>query len=86
MLLHMRTSFDIPDALLRRAKSRAARQKTTVRAIVLEGLRRVLEDEGATRAPYVLADESFGTGGVHEGVDLSDWDRIRALTYEGRGG
>lgn len=86
MLLHMRTSFDIPDALLRRAKAKAARQKTTVRAIVIEGMRRVLEDDAASRTRYVAADESFGSGGVREGVDLGNWEQVRALAYEGHGG
>ena len=82
----MRTSFDIPDPLLRRAKARARKYNTTLRAVLLDGLRRVLDDESASRSPYTLADESFGEGGVREGIDLSDWDRVRELTYEGRGG
>ncbi len=44
-LLIMRTTVDIPDELLRRAKSEAALQGRTLRDMIEEGLRRVLDQE-----------------------------------------
>jgi len=85
MRTHMRTSIDIPDPLLKRARSVARKRNTTLRAVLLEGLSRALEDEGTT-APYSLPDESFGEGGLVEGLSPGEWDRIAALAYEGRGG
>lgn len=82
----MRTSFDIPDSLLKRAKALARQRRTTLRAVFLEGLRRVLDEQTTRRSAYELPDESFGEGGVCEGVRLSDWERMRELIYEGRGG
>jgi hypothetical protein len=35
----MRTSIDIPEPLLRRARAVARRRKTTLRAVLLDGLR-----------------------------------------------
>jgi hypothetical protein len=82
----MRTSVDIPDPLLHKARLVARRRKTTLRSILLEGLRRVLEKEGQKKPPYELPDESFGQGGPVEGLAPTDWERIRAIAYEGRGG
>lgn len=41
----MRTTVDIPDALLRRAKSEAALQGRKLKDLVAEGLRLVLQEE-----------------------------------------
>lgn len=84
MLMHMRTTIDLSDALLTRAKRLARQRGTTVRALVEEGLRKVLDEQqpGAYRMP----DASFGRGGLVDGLDAGDWERIRELAYEGRGG
>jgi len=84
--MHMRTSIDIPDPLLHKARSVARSRKTTLRSILLEGLRSVLEREGQKKAPYELPDESFGQDGLVEGLAPTDWEQIRAAAYEGRGG
>jgi hypothetical protein len=82
----MRTSIDIPEPLLRRARAMARRRKTTLKSVLLEGLRLALEGEAASREDYVLPDESFGEGGVNRGGDMGDWEHIRDLVYQGRGG
>lgn len=38
----MRTTIDIPDAMYRRLKARAAREGRTVKALILQGTERVL--------------------------------------------
>lgn len=43
----MRTTFDLPDDLMRRAKIAAVKRGSTLRDLVAEGLRRVLKDESA---------------------------------------
>ncbi len=43
----MRTTVDLPDELLRRAKSEAALRGRTLKDLVAEGLRLVLEQENA---------------------------------------
>jgi hypothetical protein len=81
----MRTSMDIPDSLLARARRLAAARGTTLRQLVIDGLRAVVESAAHRAAPFRLRDASFGEGGLTEGLDETDWDRIRDLTYEGRG-
>lgn len=84
MVTHMKTTIDIADPLLTRAKQVAAQEGTTLRELVEQGLQAVL----ATRARhtgYQLRDASFGGQGVQRGVDEGDWDMIRDLIYQGRG-
>ena len=85
MLRHMRTSLDLPDALFAKAKRLAQARGTTLRELAIEGLEAVLERH-RRRAPFRLQDASFGEGGLTDGLDETDWDRIRDLAYEGRGG
>jgi hypothetical protein len=81
----MRTSIDMPDSLLAKAKEVARHRGTTLRELVIEGLRTVLDKQA--RAPrFRLRDASFGKGGLVAGLDETDWEKIRDLSYEGRGG
>jgi hypothetical protein len=41
----MRSTFDLPDSLVKRAKIAAIKRGSTLRDLVAEGLRRVLSDE-----------------------------------------
>ena len=45
MVFHMKTTLMIPDALMRRLKREAARQRTTISALVERALRLLLEEE-----------------------------------------
>ena len=80
----MKTTVEIPDALLSAAKRTAAKEETTVRALIEEGLRKVLEERHAS-SRFVLRDASFGEGGLHPDVREGSWERVRDLAYEGRG-
>jgi predicted transcriptional regulator len=44
----MKTTIELPDALGRRAKMLAAERRTTLRALVVEGLERVVADGQAS--------------------------------------
>ena len=81
----MRTSIDIPDSLFRRAKKLAHERKTSLRALLLEGLSEILQRERPAATRYQMKDCSFGAGGLVEGLEWTDSDRLRDLTYEGRG-
>jgi hypothetical protein len=85
MLPHMRTSIELPDPILKRAKRVARQRGTTLRALIEEGLRKVLDEAEPVR-PFRLRDASFGQEGLVDGLTDGDWDRIRDLSYEGRGG
>ena len=45
----MRSTFDLPDDLMKRAKIAAVKRGSTLRDLVAEGLRRVLTDEVAPK-------------------------------------
>jgi hypothetical protein len=84
MLMHMRTSVEIPDPLLRQAKRAARERGTTVRQLLLEGLRSVLGREQHARR-HRVKDLSFGEGGLAGGLSWSDAERLDALVYGDRG-
>jgi hypothetical protein len=77
----MKTTIEISDALLKAAKRRARARGTTLRAVVEEGLRRVLRDEGESQEFRLRRATFKGEGRVD---DLKDWDSVRDLIYSGR--
>jgi hypothetical protein len=84
MVTHMKTTVEIPDPLLAEAKAIAAKEKTTVKALLEEGLRKVITDRKKHR-PFRLKDGSFGGRGLQPEFVDGDWSKIRGAIYEGRG-
>ena len=80
----MKTTVEISDPLLERARRTARREKTTVRQLIEEGLRSVLA-ERRRRGPFRLRKASFRGDGLQPDVATAGWDRIREQAYEGRG-
>jgi Arc/MetJ family transcription regulator len=85
MVTHMKTTIEISDPLLERAKRVAAREGTTLRTLVEQGLRSVLAERG-TRSEFRLRKASFRGKGLQPDARALPWDRIRELAYQGRGG
>lgn len=81
----MKTTIEISDAVLTAAKRLAGERGTTLRALVEEGLRGVIR-AGGSPPTFVLRDAAVDGHGPDPDVREGDWTRIRALTYEGRGG
>jgi len=81
MLLIVKTTIDVPDALLAEARELARRERTTVRALVADGLRRVLDERAIERDEPPPEPVFRGRLGVRPGVDLGDWDALREVTY-----
>lgn len=81
----MKTTVEISDPLAREAREAAAREGRTLRSLLEEGLREVLARR-KKRGRFRLRDGSFKGKGLQPGVDLSNWEQIRSLIYEGRGG
>ena len=82
----MKTTVEISDALLARAKETAARRKTTLRELIEAGLRQVLEDQQEQRRGFRLRKASFRGTGLQAEAAGASWERIRDMAYEGRGG
>ncbi len=87
MASHMKTTIHIPNSLFEEAKTVARREKTTLRALVEEGLRKILE-ERRRRGPetFRLKPASFKGQGLQPHLAGVTWDQILDISYEGRGG
>ena len=81
---HMKTTIEIADALLEEAKRSADRQGTTLRALVEDGLRRVLKGDRQASS-FRLRRATFRGKGLSPALRDAEFDRLRALAYEGRG-
>ena len=81
----MKTTIEIADSLLTEARRVAAREGTTVRALVEQGLRRVIAERKRSSG-FRLRKATFKGDGLQPGVGTGSWERIREMAYEGRGG
>ena len=78
---HMKTTIDIADALLIRAKAKAQREKTTLKAIVEEALARTLE-EVEPRAEIVPV--CVSGNGLSPEFQSASFSNLLALIYNDR--
>jgi hypothetical protein len=86
MVAHMKTTVEIADTLLNEARKVAARQGTTLRALIERGLRRTLDDEKASaQRPFRLQLVTFRGEGLQPEAGDGSWDRVRSLAYENHG-
>ena len=85
MVNHMKTTVHIPDNLIAEAQRIAQRDGTTLKALVQEGLRRVVDERKQQKA-FSLRQASFKGAGLDPSLDAASWERIRDMSYEGRGG
>lgn len=81
-LTHMKTTVDISDTLFESTRRLAVQRGTTMRALIEEGLRAVLQAHRSLPRQFALRDASVGGDGLADGVDLGDWTQIRALIYD----
>lgn len=77
----MKTTVEIPDDLLIRAKKRAAETRTTLRVLITRGLRRELADggtQGRTRGRKTGIRWVTAPGGLPPGLDVADRAELHA--------
>lgn len=84
MVGHMKTTVEIPKALIEDAKRVASRERTTVKALIVEGLRRLLAERRKPTA-FRLRKVTFKGNGLQPHVSDASWEQIRDISYEGRG-
>jgi Bacterial antitoxin of type II TA system, VapB len=83
-IVTMKTTLDISDPLLREARKVAARERTTLRSLVEQGLRQIVAEK-KRRTAFSLRKASFKGHGLRPELADAGWDRLRDLAYEGRG-
>ena len=76
----MKTTIDIQNELLVRAKRHARATNQSLRAVVEEGLRRVLSPS-ADPQPYVLPDLRAGDPNAADPLERYSWPELRELIY-----
>ena len=81
----MKTTVEIADSLLAAARRLAAKEGTSVRALIEEGLRKVV-DKRERRGAFTLRRVTFGGDGLSADLSHDDWETIRDRAYEDRGG
>jgi hypothetical protein len=81
----MKTTVHIPDSLLEEARKIASQEQTTIKALIEEGLRRTIDDRKHRRS-FRLRKATFKGNGLQPDVADASWEKIRDLSYRGRGG
>jgi len=75
----MKTTIDIQDELLARAKRHASQTGRPLRAVVEDGLRLVLETPPQTA--YSLPDLSVGDPARRDPLEQYSWPDLRSIIY-----
>lgn len=81
----MKTTIEISDPLLQQAKQLAARDGTTLRTLVEQGLRRIVSEKKQVGG-FKLRQASFKGEGLQQEVRGANWEKVRELIYAGHGG
>lgn len=80
----MKTTIDIADGLLNDARQVAQREGTSVRALIEQGLRKVLEERGQSTG-FRLRKASVKGKGLTPEAATANWEELRHMIYEDRG-
>lgn len=79
----MKTSFDIPEPLLREVQRIAKNRNTTTKSLVEQALRTLLEQD-AESSGYALPDRAVMGKGLQPGFEDASWELIRDTAYGSR--
>ncbi len=80
----MKTTIDISDHLLQRAKDLAQDENTSLKEITEQGLELVIEKH-LSRSPYVVKPVVFNGRGLSSEFKGKSWAEIRNEIYKGYG-
>lgn len=76
----MKTTIEISDSLLEEPRKLAARERTTVRALVEQGLRHVVTQR-KSRGLFKLRKATFKGEGLQTGFAGATWEQMRDTIY-----
>lgn len=77
----MKTTVEIADALFAEARAEAERRGTSMRSLIEEGLRRVLDQADGDAASWELPDLSYGSGGIRSEYLAGGHDAFLEAAY-----
>lgn len=80
MIAAVKTTLEISDPLLRDARKIAVREGTTLRALVEQGLRRIVAEK-QRRPAFRLRKVTFRGRGLRPELAEAGWERIHDLIY-----
>jgi len=80
----MKTTVEIADSLFAAVRRVARKEGTTMRALIEEGLRRIVR-ERSDRGGFELRKVSFRGEGISPDLEYGSWDHIRRRIYENHG-
>lgn len=80
----MKTTIEISDSILARAKKLARKEHVTLRSLTEEGLRKVIE-ERSSRKHKRINPVTFRGKGLSPEFQGAAWQRIRDAAYEDHG-
>jgi hypothetical protein len=81
----MKTTVHIPDTLLEEARKIANLEQTSIKALIEEGLRLTIESR-KNKVKFRLRKATFKVNGLQPNVAGASWEKIRDMSYGGRGG
>lgn len=79
MVTHMKTTIDIADDLLKKAKSKARVENKTLRAVIEEALRVRLSERPPRR--FRLRRHAYKGKGLQQGIEDGNWEQLRDIIY-----
>lgn len=85
MVTRMKATVEISDQTFEEARRVAAEEGTTLRALVEDGLRRVLAERRNRRAGFTLRKVTFGGEGLSAEFAQAAWADLRDAAYRGHG-
>jgi hypothetical protein len=80
----MKTTLDISDNILKRAKRLAGKESLTLRSLVEEGLELAMAKRAKTGG-YRCRPVTYAGKGLSDEYRDAGWNRIRDAAYKGRG-
>jgi hypothetical protein len=78
----MKTTFDLPPPLLEQTRRLAVQRNTTVKELVIAGLRKVIEESSTDVKPFRLQNASVKGKGLQKGVQHLSPAQVIELSYD----